>query len=293
MSTQVIDKIILGTVQFGMTYGINNTIGKPEQSTVNEILNLAYDSGIRHLDSAEAYGDAHDVIGKFHQTFPAKIFKIITKLPHLINGKLECKIEEYLGKLKVEKLEGLLFHSYESYLENKESLKKLNKYKELGKIKYLGVSVYTNLQLEDVINNLDIDIIQLPFNLFDNNTHRAKLLIEAQSKGKVIHTRSAFLQGLFFSPLDSKKEIVQKLMRELKKLHTLSEESNTSIQKMALNYCLQQPNINQVLIGVDNLNQLNENLSEADGSLDENLIRKIDAIHIRDVNLLNPSLWHQ
>lgn len=290
---QAINKIVLGTVQFGLSYGINNTSGKPTQQTVNEILNTAYSSGIRCLDSAEAYGDAHEVIGRFHRENPNNIFDVITKLPHHIDGNLGEKIELYLKQLNITQLEGLLFHSCQTYKDNKQSIGLLNTYKRSGKVKYLGVSVYTNEQMEDVIEDQDIDIIQLPFNLFDNSNMRGDVLKKAKAKGKLIHTRSAFLQGLFFTSLQKESSIVQSLRNELSYIHQLSKQSHIPLQKIALNYCLQQPDIDNVLIGVDNLNQLKQNLGDADCSLTEEIIAEINKIHIKNVDLLNPSLWNQ
>ena len=59
-------KLILGTVQFGLNYGINNTIGMMSEDKVFELLENAYDLGITTLDTAEAYGNAHSVISNFH-----------------------------------------------------------------------------------------------------------------------------------------------------------------------------------------------------------------------------------
>ena len=290
---QAISKIVLGTVQFGTDYGINNTTGKPNQETINKILNTAYRSGIHTLDTAEAYGNAHEVIGRFHRDYPENIFSVITKLPHRINEDLNQKIDKYLNELNVNKLHGLLFHSYQTYKDNKQSMELLNTYKNNGKVEYLGVSVYTNEQIEDVIEDQYVDIIQIPFNLFDNSNLRREVLNKAKSKGKIIHTRSAFLQGLFFMPLNTENRVVQLLAKELNYIRGLSLNSDIHLNKIALNYCLQQANIDNILIGIDNLDQLNQNLADADCSLPDELIAEINSIHIKDIDLLNPSLWNQ
>lgn len=290
---QAINKLILGTVQFGLNYGVNNTSGKPDQETVQKILSFAYDAGIRYLDTAEAYGDAHDVIGLFHEKNPTQVFDIITKLPHQIDENISTKVENYLEQLHVKQLYGLLFHSYQSYADNKESIQLLNKYKSAGKVKYIGVSVYTNTQMDEVINDDNIDIIQLPFNLFDNENLRGEILEKAKRQNKIIHSRSAFLQGLFFSTPEKKNKTAQALSEELNYINQISNRSKISVQKIALNYCLQQAHIDSVLIGVDNLSQLNQNVADADLSLSDMLINEINSIHIKDTDLLNPSLWTQ
>jgi aryl-alcohol dehydrogenase-like predicted oxidoreductase len=290
---QAINRLILGTVQFGLDYGINNLSGRPNQQLVNEILTAAYNSGIRCLDTAEAYGSSHKVIGEFHRKHPDKIFDIITKLPHHVDGSIAKKIEEYLDELKVTNLQGLLFHSFQSYETNKTAIRALNEHKRSGKVKYIGVSVYTNEQAEEVIKDDYIDIIQLPFNLFDNINLRGELLGKIKASGKQVHTRSAFLQGLFFVPDINSHKAVKSLQPQIEYLYKLSNEINIPIQKMALNYCLQQANIDNVLIGVDNIMQLEQNLKNADCVLSDKIIDEINHIKIEDSNLLNPSLWHQ
>ena len=59
---QCIDKLVLGTVQLGMDYGINNSSGKPDQREAVSLLAAAYSKGIKYLDTAEAYGTAQQVI---------------------------------------------------------------------------------------------------------------------------------------------------------------------------------------------------------------------------------------
>jgi aryl-alcohol dehydrogenase-like predicted oxidoreductase len=144
-----------------------------------------------------------------------------------------------------------------------------------------------------VIEDNSIDIIQLPFNLFDNIYQRSDLLKLAKSKNKIIHTRSVFLQGLFFLPLDSKNKVVNDLFEPLSLLHKLAEQTGVSMQNMALNYCLKQKNIHSVLIGVDNLEQLKLNLNDSGPYLEEKEINLIDNIIIKNTDLLNPSLWNQ
>jgi aryl-alcohol dehydrogenase-like predicted oxidoreductase len=290
---KTIGKIMLGTAQFGLDYGINNTSSKPGQQAVNQILIKAYDSGVRCLDTAEVYGNAHEIIGDFHKQYPSRVFDVITKLPPDIDGGIDEKIEKYLNELNVTQLEGLLFHSYQTYKESAGSMKLIDDYRREGKVKYLGVSVYTNEQAEDVMEDQYIDIIQLPFNLFDNTNLRGEVIKKAKNKGKIVHTRSTFLQGLFFTSLQKKNKISLPLAEELGYINQLSKLSNISLSNISLNYCLQQPHIDNVLIGVDNLDQLNHNLEDAGYNLPKEVIDKINTIYIKNVELLNASLWHQ
>ena len=91
------NKIILGTVQMGLPYGVNNSLGKVSVNDSISILDKAHDSGVRILDTAKVYGDAHKVIGEFHNCFPEKKFNIITKLPKVFDvDEFKATIDGYL-----------------------------------------------------------------------------------------------------------------------------------------------------------------------------------------------------
>lgn len=286
------DKLILGTVQFGLDYGVNNKEGKPNQEKVNEILEFAYQSGIKFLDSAEAYGNAHKVIGEYHKNTEKPKFEVITKLPNELNDvNVEKRINTYCKELQVDRINSLMFHSFESYKTNKKKLNNLTQLKKQGLIKYLGVSIYTDNEFREVIHDKNIDIIQCPFNILDNLNLRGELIKQAKSKGKIIHTRSVFLQGLFFIPLEDSNSIVKALQNELTYVHHVVTENKISISELALNYGLQQDLIDGVLIGVDNLQQLKQNIKEAGNQLSEKIIKSINQIQVKNPDLLNPSLW--
>lgn len=285
-----ISKIILGTAQFGLAYGINNKTGKPSQELVFEILNLAYDSGIRILDSAEAYGNAHKVIGNFHARHPDRKFEIISKLPHDFEGNIAQKINKYLDELGTSKLKALLFHSYKVYKSNRLLFDKKHRADYRDKFELTGVSVYTNEEFSDVIDDETIDIIQLPFNLFDNISLRGELIAKAKGRGKMIHTRSAFLQGLFF--VEDSNKTTEALKKEIKIVKDFCAELNISISTLALNYCIQQPLIDNVLIGVETMEQLQQNLESSLIEIPQNYISKINSIIVNNKDLLNPVKWN-
>jgi aryl-alcohol dehydrogenase-like predicted oxidoreductase len=288
----MIEKLILGTVQMGLNYGVNNHQGQISFSQSIEILFTAFKSGINTLDTAELYGNAHEVIGKFHERYPSLRYKIITKLPSVIDSELfNIKIKKYIDDLKVDSLEAIMFHSFESYISNKDKITELLILKKEGIIKKIGVSIYTNEQIEHIIEDTNIDIIQLPFNLFDNEYIRGNYINKAKRFNKEIHTRSCFLQGLFFKSLSSENKIAVKLKKSLNYINQLSVQNDLPITDLALGYCLNQKKIDKVLIGVDSLDHLNQNIKSAEINLNSDIIEKINGIRIENTEYLNPSLW--
>jgi aryl-alcohol dehydrogenase-like predicted oxidoreductase len=285
-------KLILGTVQFGLKYGINNTIGKPKKDEVLTLLKVAYSSGIRVLDTAEAYGNAQQLIGNYHKKQEKFKFKIITKFPHDIKHNLiKSKVLEYLDIMYVKTLDVIMFHSFDSFQSNYNALNTLNELKSDGLINNIGVSVYTNAQLESLINEDLITVVQLPFNLLDNFSVRGELIIKLKEKGKKIHTRSAFLQGLFFKNTSDDISIVQALRPHLKTLNKITKKQGCSMEELALSYCIKQKNIDNIILGVDSISQLNANIKAADYDVNEKAFNCINNIDVENLDLLNPSLW--
>jgi len=287
-------KLILGTVQFGLDYGINNTIGKLSEDQVFELLENAYDLGVRTLDTAEAYGNAHSIISNFHKQ-SKKRFNIISKysssnFDYPID--LVERIQVHCSNFNVNYLEGYMFHSYDDFKMNiNNDPNVLDNIKNSGLVKKIGVSVYANDEIEELLNYKNIDLIQLPFNLFDNEYQRKEILEKAKRRNIEIHTRSAFLQGLFFKDINTLTNCLLPLKNNLRELSFIVKNNNIAMESLALNYPLNKSYIDKVLIGVDSLEQLKNNIKATENIFDKSTYKKIDCIQIENTKLLNPSNW--
>ena len=174
-------KFILGTVQFGLNYGINNKVGKTSELEVNNILLLALKSGIRILDTAYSYGNAMELIGNFHKSSD-HLFAVNTKfkIEKENVSNISEQLLESINCLAISSVDTYFYHSFEDYINNPGILAELNQLRKKKYFKKIGVSIYTNDEMLDCINNDAIDVIQLPFNLFDNNNLRGELIREAK-----------------------------------------------------------------------------------------------------------------
>lgn len=285
------NKLIVGTVQFGLDYGINNKGGKVALAEVFKILDLAKLVGIQTLDSAEVYGNAHEIIGGYHKVRNSK-FKIITKIPTVIDGDtVSEKVKKYKTQLALDEIDTLMFHSYASYLENSSLIEELLLLKEKGEIHKIGVSIYTNEEALELLEDERIELVQLPFNLLDNWSLRGETLKKLKENGKEVHTRSAFLQGLFFKDLKVTDPLFKAFGDEVSILKQLGIDNGFTMQQMALLYCLQQDCIDKVVIGVDNEHQLSLNLAAVKMELSSQIMSIIDAIKVKNFTMLNPSKW--
>ena len=277
----------------GLDYGVNNTYGKISNRQSFEILSLAFSNGINILDTAEVYGNSHHIIGNFHYKNPSSKFKIITKLPlDIKTHEIKSKVFEYLKVLRVEKIETLMFHSFDTFKNNVIAIDLLNSLKSDGYIKNIGVSVYTNDEIEFLIDKNSIDVVQLPFNLLDNFRVRGELIKKLKESKKIVHTRSAFLQGLFFKKIDDNNIVVKELNKELILLNNIISKLGCTMEELALSYCINQKLIDKVIVGVDSVSQLNANLKATQFKLPSKFKIDIDSINVKNLKLLNPSLWN-
>lgn len=290
-----IEKIILGTVQLGLNYGINNRLGKPNESEALSILAEAEASGIKYLDTAAAYGNSEKLIGKFNKSTDTP-FSVITKFHGTSENNVEEQITEALKRLNKNKIEGFLYHSFKDFKNSPKLLNKLTQEQRVNRIGKIGVSVYENFEVDELLKYPEVQIIQIPFNLLDNTSKRAEILKKAKKAGKIIHTRSVFLQGLFFSDINKLPKSLLPLRPYLERLKSVAIENKISLNEMAIAYSLSQSFIDGVLIGVDNKEQLKNNIKViSKGILAKNIIDDINNILVpEDLNyLLNPVNWNK
>jgi aryl-alcohol dehydrogenase-like predicted oxidoreductase len=292
-------KLVLGTVQLGMPYGINNTHGQPSNADALAILQTAHAAGIRTLDTADAYGTATAIIGEFHATC-SEPFRIITKFHAADNVALAEKARETCSLLRVQRLACYQYHRFSDIQAFAAVQDDLQCLKEQGLVERVGASVYTNEELQAASAMPFVDVIQLPFNLLDNHRLRGEFMREAKEQGKELHVRSVFLQGLLFKPLSEIPKGLQPLVPALERLHSIAKEYNLDMAALALNYVLHHPLVDAVLVGVERVEQLEQLLSSVLLPSDalfltlHDATTAIEAITLTEphvLKLLNPVHW--
>ena len=285
----MVNSIVLGTAQFGLDYGISNTSGKTKIDEAFRILSLASEKQITTLDTAFAYGDSLDVIGRYHKE-TGHFFSINSKFKVDEKISISDQLDRTLEKLQVDCLETYFYHRCED-LDQPDVHQVLNSLKSKGYIKKIGVSIYTNSEFKTAIETENIDVIQIPFNLLDNFLQRGALLKLAKQQGKEIQCRSVFLQGLFFMEPNAIPTKLKDLTPYIEKIKKLAQKMKISIEGMALKYALAQLLIDDVLIGVNTQQQLASNLIKSNLELPESFVQEIDCIDVKEIDLLNPQNW--
>lgn len=295
-------KMCLGTVQFGMEYGVNNTHGQPTLDQSLEMLQTALELGIRTFDTAAAYGNAEEILGHFLKTIDVSTYgniKIVSKLrPNCIVEGISAKKQVYsecessLKRLRVDYLDGYLLHTPE-YIYRKDVIEALGDLKNEGIVKNIGVSVYELKEGYAGIESGIVDYIQLPYSVIDQRGSISGFFRLAKQEGVSIFTRSAFLQGLFMMKRDSIPEYLNNAIPYLRQFDEIIKKYNVDMVTALIQFVKQEEGIDYLVWGVDNKEQLiNDIHAFNSGSVPKEMIKEIkDRIGCVDRGIIIPSLW--
>jgi aryl-alcohol dehydrogenase-like predicted oxidoreductase len=287
-----VSKLSIGTVQFGLNYGVANNAGKVPFDEVQKILKEAKVNHIDTIDTAAAYGNSEEVLGKSN----VENFQIITKLSEIppdvknVSAYIEKSFFNSLKRLNVNKVYGFLLHRPSQLFMDggSEIYEALLNLKKQGYIKKIGASVYQTEELDDIYKEYELDLIQLPFNIIDRRLIETGWLSKLNGKGVEVHARSVFLQGLLLMPHKLRPDKFKQWNHLWGKWNNWLLENNLTPLEASIRYVLSIPEISKVVIGVDSTSQLKEIISAANGTLPE----IPSDIFSDDVNLLNPANWN-
>ena len=278
------NKLALGTVQFGLNYGLSNDKGKTSYEEAKKIIKILKVNNIDTLDTASEYGSSEKILGKIG----VNNFHLVTKTSPLKFGvgNVIKSFHQSLKNLNTKSVDGLLIHNIEEVKDSAfdDLFKELLRLKQDKLINKVGFSAYMPEQVDFLLNNFDFDLIQVPINVFDTRLIDGGQLLSLKNKKIEVHARSIFLQGLL---LDFEKLDVY-FSQWINQFNCYQKEviaSNLSLLEYALNYVINIKEIDKVVVGVNNEKQLIE-ITKV--KLEKNNLK---AYPLREINFLNPSLW--
>ena len=301
-----ISRMTLGTAQLGMDYGIANRIGQPDTKAACQILKWALDLGINTFDTASDYGNSEEIIGTFFEKQRA-LFEmpiIVTKIPRIkppvdtsfaqIYDFIRDSLISSASRLKMRQIPIMLMHhAPDMTAYGRQVIESLNKLKKEGLIKHAGISVYDPEEVKDFLRIGQLEVIEIPINLFDRRLLDQGLLVELAKKEILVLARSIFLQGLFFLDPNKLPAGLHPAEKPLRQLHHLSQETGISIEVLAVTFVRDLPGISSLVIGVETVEQLERNVEILNAPpLPERINEKLaqDYSNIAEM-IINPSLW--
>jgi len=286
-----VNRLALGTVQFGMPYGIANQAGQVTRPEAKAMLQLASTNGIDTLDTAITYGESEICLGEVG----TQGFKLVTKLPAVANdcadvsGWVEQQVNASLSRLDVTAVYGLLLHRSEQLLgpNGAELYRVLQALKDNGQVQKVGVSIYSLGELEALTPLYDFDIVQAPFNLVDRRLYSSGWLQRLKDDGVEVHTRSAFLQGLLLMTQANIPDKFSPWGGLWQKWHRWLADYDGSAVQACLAFPLSFSEIDRVVVGADSVSQLAQIVSATKSKP----ISELPDLQCEDENLINPAKW--
>lgn len=286
-------KLALGTVQFGLSYGIANSRGQVGLDQAREIVTVARSSGLDTLDTAIAYGQSEATLGQLD----LKDFKLITKLPALpddctdVRGWVEMQLADSFERLGCSRIHGLLLHRPEQLLARHGAplFRALGELKRQGLVEKIGVSIYEPQELDRLFDDMHFDLVQAPFNVLDTRLIDSGWLQRLPAMGCELHVRSVFMQGLLLMPAAERPAKFSRWTPLWREWDDWLEVSELTPVQACLRHALAFEEISRVVVGVDSARQLEEIVQAASGELPE----IPSTLRSSDPGLLNPSRWNQ
>lgn len=289
-----VSEMSLGTVQLGMNYGIANNAGQPKEEQSFDMLRAALANGVSSLDTARAYGNSEDVLGKFLKTVEKKPF-ITTKVPEFnADGDKEIEkfiienVETSLSKLGVSKVNNIMLHNSHNLFYNADKTAEVMKSLiGRGYCDMVGASVYTAEDICEMLKHPEYTATQIPMSIFDQRLIVGGVVEELRKRDFTVFVRSVFLQGVFF--LDPEK-ITDPILAEyakpkIEKLREYAEKEGMSIAEIAISFMRDVPGITSLVLGADTPEQVLSNAKYFDApSVSEETTKAIKET-FSDVNI--------
>lgn len=284
-------RLALGTVQFGLPYGIANTAGQVSLAEAERMVSLAADNGIDTIDTAIGYGESEQVLGRIGM----QGFKVVSKIPPVppdvtnVRGWVRDEVARSLDTLRIDRLHGLLLHRSADLLGPYGDVlaEALCELKAEGAVVKTGVSIYAPDDLETLSRKLELDLIQAPFNLADRRLHRSGWLQRLRSQGTEIHVRSVFLQGLLLMPREAMPPKFARWAPLFDRWHDWQRCHEASAVAACLAFPLSFPAIDRVVVGANDSAQLQEILR----ATAQRVETALPDLACDDEDLINPARW--
>lgn len=291
-----IAKLGLGTVQFGLDYGVTNLRGRVSPDEAARIVGDAIAAGIRVFDTAAAYGDSETILGQVLRHPEARI---VTKLPALDGESIDAAaidglhrvFEQSLKRLQRPSVDALLLHRPDDLGKpgGDKLARLLEDLKSAGLCRKIGISVYDAAQVKAAQKSMSVELVQAPANLLDQRLLRDGSLRALKEAGCEVHVRSAFLQGLLIGLDSPRPAYFQRYAAMLDRVRATAATAKLSTLELALGFLLQQPDMDHVIVGVTRAEELAAILDATRRPIV--IPGGLERLACDDPGLINPLAW--
>ena len=294
-------RLCIGTVQFGMDYGVQGGT-RPAVEDAVRMLDYATQNGVDAIDTASAYGTAEDVVGEFlsRRTLPRDAVQVISKFgTNIFDGasaadyaeRLRSAAETSLKRIRSDYLDAYICH-VPTAAGDQAIIEAMAALKASGLVRHVGFSVYDPEQVQACLTADLVDFIQSPFSFLDRRMETSGALAAASAKGVDLHMRSAFVQGLMLMDVAKIPERLAATRPVIRDLEAACAETGLSRRALALAFVKANPYISHLVFGVDNMAQLKEIVADFGRPVDSGAVKSIaDRFAAVDPSIFLPNNW--
>jgi aryl-alcohol dehydrogenase-like predicted oxidoreductase len=299
-----VSEVAFGCVEIGMPYGIGvqSVHDMPTETEAIHLLQTALQKGINFFDTARAYGNSENIIGKAFKECRSEVV-IATKCSHFQNSNgdippyeelkqiIEKSLQESLAALQTDYIDIYMLHNADvRILQNQDLANIFAGFKQEGRIKATGVSTYTNEQTDMAIDTGAWDVIQVPFNMMDQR--QAQLFNKAQAKGIALIIRSVLLKGLLSDRGKNLHPALNNVEQHIQKYESLTQTAGVNLSTLATQFALSFAQVSSILVGIDKMTYLEQALAAVNGQyLSSELLTQAKALAYPDPAFLDLPKW--
>lgn len=257
--------LVLGTAQWGMPYGIANRSGRPSEEEIRQILHLAADRGVASLDTARAYGDSEEIIGRI----AGRAWEVTTKVPAM-GGACSSEAAERTTKaslaasrraLRRDVLDVVLLHDAADRLaSNGAAWARMCDEQRGGGIKTIGVSTSSVAEAEAAIEEEAVGAVQVAASVVDRRLVDNGFFERAADRDVRVFARSVFLQGALLVPASDLPSHLAPLSPAVQALAAVARDAGVPVGHLCLAYVRDRLRV-EAVVGTESLEQVRANLT--------------------------------
>ncbi len=276
-----------------------------------KVVRHAMDKGLNFIDTAEGYGNGHseEVVAKALEGHRDEMI-VATKFgPWNAKGeRLEAALENSLKRLQTDHIDLYQYHWPSPEIPLEETISELEKYREQGKIRAIGVSNWMGPEWEEFGDAGRIDSLQPCHSLLWRTVERKVLPLCIENNVAVI-PYSPLCQGALAGRFRKMEDIPEKdprhsnkvwtkeklpgVLKVVDKLEEIGRKYDKTIAQTAIRWLLDQPGITAPIVGASRPAQVDDNVGALDWNLDDADWRELSelSLPLSDDLTYKDSMW--
>lgn len=290
--------LALGTVQLGLPYGVANRTGQPSQDESVRLVGAAWQGGIRHFDTAQAYGRSEEVLGvALARLGLQRDARVVSKLDpgvdHRDPAAVRAAVRASLQRLGIARLAGMLLHREASLGDWPAAWPRcFQPLVREGLVEGWGVSVYTAAAAANACACEGLSVLQVPDNALDARMPGADIPRRTSAAGIRTYIRSVYLQGLLVLDPDQLPAHMAFAREALRTFHGFCREHAVDARAFALHCMSMRWSGALLVVGAETAEQVAGSVELAGRPVAPELVERWERMRpaVPDM-LLDPSRW--